>query len=260
MERELIKIGLEAVRRGADVLKNSYGRTTGIEHKGKLDLVTDVDRHAEEVVVSFLQQASPQCGILAEEQNEIAGNGTERWILDPLDGTTNFAHGYPFFCVSLALEQAGQTIWGAVLDPLRDELFSARRGQGANCNGTPVKVSGTTQLSQAMLCTGFPYDVHDSNADNLDNFACLIKKARAIRRDGAAALDLCYVAMGRFDGFWEMKLKPWDMAAGNLIVTEAGGRISGFDGCKLCFDSGAVLATNGRLHDAIVAILAHGRS
>ena len=154
MERELIEIGLEAVRRGADVLKNSYGRATGIEHKGKLDLVTDVDRHAEEVVVSFLQQASPQCGILAEEQNEIAGNGTERWILDPLDGTTNFAHGYPFFCVSLALEQAGQTIWGAVLDPLRDELFSARRGQGANCNGTPVKVSGTDTAESGYAVHG----------------------------------------------------------------------------------------------------------
>ena len=260
MEPELIEIGLEAVRRAADVLKKSYGRATGIEHKGKLDLVTDADRRAEEVVVSFLQQASPQCGILAEEQNEIAGNGTERWILDPLDGTTNFAHGYPFFCVSLALEQAGQTIWGAVLDPLRNELFSARRGQGASCNGAHLKVSGTAQLSQAMLCTGFPYDVHDSDADNLDNFASLIKKARAIRRDGAAALDLCYVAAGRFDGFWEMKLKPWDMAAGALIVTEAGGRISGFDGRALCLDSGAVLATNGRLHDAIIDILAPGRS
>lgn len=260
MEPELIEIGLEAVRRSAAVLKNSYGRAIGIAHKGKLDLVTDVDRRSEEVVVSFLQQASPQCGILAEEQNEIAGNGTERWILDPLDGTTNFAHGYPFFCVSLALEQAGQTIWGAVLDPLRDELFSARRGQGARCNGTAVKVSSTAQLSQAMLCTGFPYDVHDSDVDNLDHFARLIKKARAIRRDGAAALDLCYVAMGRFDGFWEMKLKPWDMAAGALIVTESGGRISGLDGRTLCLDSGAVLATNGRLHDAIIDILALGRS
>jgi myo-inositol-1(or 4)-monophosphatase len=260
VERELIEIGLAAVRRGADVLKKSYGRATGIEHKGKLDLVTDVDRRAEEVIVSFLQQASPQCGILTEEQNEIAGNGTERWILDPLDGTTNFAHGYPFFCVSLALEQAGQTIWGAVLDPLRDELFSARLGAGANCNGTVLNVSGTAQLSQAMLCTGFPYDIHDSDVDNLDHFARLIKKARAIRRDGAAALDLCYVAAGRFDGFWEMKLKTWDMAAGALIVTEAGGRISGFDGRTLSLDSGAVLATNGRLHDAILDILALGRS
>ena len=260
MERELIEIGVEAVRRGAAVLKSSYGRATGIVHKGKLDLVTDVDRRAEEVVVYFLQQASPQCGILAEEQNEIAGNGTERWILDPLDGTTNFAHGYPFFCVSLALEQAGQTIWGAVLDPLRDELFSASLGRGALCNGESVRPSATGELDQAMLCTGFPYDVHDSDVDNLDHFARLIKKARAIRRDGAAALDLCYVAAGRFDGFWEMKLKPWDMAAGALIVTEAGGRISDFDGRKLCLDSGAVLATNGRLHDAIADILALGRS
>jgi len=260
MATELITIGLEALRRGAAVLKSSYGRATGIAHKGKLDLVTDADRRAEEAVVSFLQQATPQCGILAEEQSEIAGHGSERWILDPLDGTTNFAHNYPFFCVSLALERSGQVVWGAVLDPLRDELFSACSGQGAACNGTAISVSGTFQMDQAMLCTGFPYDVHDSDVDNLDHFARLIKKARAVRRDGAAALDLCYVAAGRFDGFWEMKLKPWDMAAGALIVTEAGGRVSNFDGSALRLDSGAVLATNGRLHDAIVGILARGRS
>ena len=260
MERELAEIGLEAVRLGATVLKSSFGRATSISYKGKLDLVTDVDRRAEELIVSFLQRESPRCGILAEEQDEILGHGTERWVLDPLDGTTNFAHGYPFFCVSLALEQAGDTMWGAVLDPLRDELFSAQCGQGASCNNAPIGVSTTSQLNQAMLCTGFPYDIHDSAVDNLDHFTRLIKKARAIRRDGAAALDLCYVAMGRFDGFWEMKLKPWDMAAGNLIVSEAGGRVSDFDGNKLCPASGAVLATNNRLHDSIVDILAHDRS
>lgn len=260
MEKELITIGLEALRRGAAVVKSSCGRATGISHKGKLDLVTDADRRAEEAVVSFLQQATPQCGVLAEERNEITGNSTARWILDPLDGTTNFAHGYPFFCVSLAFEQSGRIEWGAVLDPLRDELFSACRGRGAHCNSAPVRVSDTAQLDQAMLCTGFPYDVHDSDADNLDHFARIIKKARAIRRDGAAALDLCYVAAGRFDGFWEMKLKPWDMAAGVLIVQEAGGRVSGFDGRDLCLESGTVLATNGRLHDALVDLLSCRRS
>jgi myo-inositol-1(or 4)-monophosphatase len=260
MEQDLAQIGLEAVRLGAAVLKSSFGQATSISYKGKLDLVTDVDRRAEERIVSFLQRESPHCGILAEEQAEISGQGTERWVLDPLDGTTNFAHGYPFFCVSLALERSGQTIWGAVLDPLRDELFNAQRGQGASCNNAPISVSTTSQLSQAMLCTGFPYDIHDSAVDNLDHFARLIKKARAIRRDGAAALDLCYVAMGRFDGFWEMKLKPWDMAAGNLIVTEAGGRVSDFDGNEVRPASGAVLATNDRLHDSIVDILAYGRS
>ncbi len=260
MEQELIKIGLEAVRRAATVLKDSFGRTTRISYKGKLDLVTDADRQAEEVVVSFLQQEAPHCGILTEEQDEIAGNGSERWILDPLDGTTNFAHGYPFFCVSLALERSGHTFWGAVLDPLRDELFSARRTGGASCNDTSICVSTTTQLSQAMLCTGFPYDIHDSSVDNLDHFARLIKKARAIRRDGAAALDLCYVAMGRFDGFWEMKLKPWDMAAGNLIVGEAGGRVSDFNNKEVCPALGAVLATNGHLHESIHNILIKDRS
>jgi len=260
MERELIDIGLEAVRRGGAVLKGSYGRATGIAHKGKLDLVTDADRRAEEHIVSFLQRESPVSGSLAEERSEIAGRGADRWILDPLDGTTNFAHGYPFFCVSLALERAGQVMWGAVLDPLRDELFSACRGRGALCNGSAVRVSGTSRLDQAMLCTGFPYDVHDSAVDNLDNFARVIKQARAVRRDGAAALDLCYVAMGRFDGFWEMKLKPWDMAAGALIVAEAGGRASGFDGADLRLDAGAVLATNGLLHGSLCEILGRERS
>lgn len=260
MQPELIEIGLEAVRLGAAVVKESFGQATGISYKSTLDLVTDADRRAEERIVSFLQQESPHCGILAEERDEIPGRETTRWILDPLDGTTNFAHGYPFFCVSLALEQSGKTMWGAVLDPLRDEMFSACNGKGAHCNGAPIQVSGTRQLDRAMLCTGFPYDVHDSNEDNLDHFAHLIKKARAIRRDGAAALDLCYVAVGRFDGFWEMKLKPWDMAAGNLIVREAGGRVSGFDGKEINPAAGAVLATNGRLHDCICGILACERS
>jgi len=259
MERELIDIGLEAVRRGAAILKDSYGQATGITYKGKLDLVTDADRRAEDTVVSFLQHKTAECGILAEERTEIASRSHERWILDPLDGTTNFAHGYPFFCVSLALERKGRIVWGAVLDPMRDELFSASRAQGATCNGSSVRVSDTDRLDRAMLCTGFPYDVHDSDIDNLDNFTRIIKKARAVRRDGAAALDLCYVAMGRFDGFWEMKLKPWDIAAGALIVAEAGGRVSGFDGSDLCLDSGAVLATNGLLHDGLCGILASGR-
>jgi myo-inositol-1(or 4)-monophosphatase len=259
VETDLINIGVAALRRGADVLQSSWGRVTGISHKGKLDLVTDADRRAEEAVVTFLQQQAPLCGILAEEQNEIVGRSGNRWILDPLDGTTNFAHGYPFFCVSLALEQSGRIVWGGVLDPLRDELFSARCDEGAFCNGVPVHVSETRELDQAMLCTGFPYDVHDSSEDNLSHFTRLIKKARAIRRDGAAALDLCYVAMGRFDGFWEMKLKPWDMAAGALIVSEAGGRVSAFDGSDRWLATGAVLASNGRLHDSLLEVLAADR-
>lgn len=260
MEHELITIGIEALRRGAAVLKESYGGVTGIKHKGKLDLVTDADRRSEERMVSFLRSETPGCGILAEERSEIAGEGSVRWIIDPLDGTTNFAHAYPFFCVSLALETSGQVTWGGVLDPLRDELFSARRGRGADCNGTGLRVSTTDSLDQAMLCTGFPYDIHDSDIDNLDHFARIIKKARAVRRDGAAALDLCYVAMGRFDGFWEMKLKPWDMAAGALIACEAGGRVSEFDGTDLSLESSSLLATNGRLHGSIRDLLTSGRS
>lgn len=237
------------------MLRQHFGTICAIEHKGKLDLVTDVDRRSEEAVVSFLSREFPSCGILAEERPEIQTSSTCRWILDPLDGTTNYAHGYPIFCVSLAFEQDTTILWGGVYDPMREELFTAFRGHGAAINEQPLRVSSVARLDRALLCTGFPYDVHDSVDNNLDHFAAFITTAQAVRRDGSAALDLCYVAAGRFDGFWEMKLKPWDIAAGCLIVTEAGGTVTDFTGMPLDISQGNVLASNGRLHSAMVQIL-----
>jgi myo-inositol-1(or 4)-monophosphatase len=255
VDKTLIAAGIEAVQRGGAVLRDSFGTVQTITHKGKLDLVTDTDRRCEEIMTEFLISEFPRHGILAEESPERPGCSAQRWILDPLDGTTNFAHGYPFFCISLAYEQDGRVCWGAVFDPLRDELFSAVHAGGTRLNGLPVRVSTVAALDQALLCTGFPYDVHDSSDNNLNHFCNFSRVARAIRRDGAAALDLCYVAAGRFDGFWEMKLKPWDVAAGCLAVVEAGGKVSTFQGTPHDMLHGDIVASGVGIHADMLAVL-----
>jgi myo-inositol-1(or 4)-monophosphatase len=255
VDTTLWRIGIRALQLGGAVLKNHYGRVGRVMHKETLELVTDVDHLSEETVVHFLSQQCPEHGILTEERAELASRSNCRWILDPLDGTTNYTHGYPFFCVSLAFEKEGIVLWGGVYDPLRDELFTAQHGQGARLNDLAVKVSQTRDMGSALLCTGFPYDVHESAENNIDNFVGFLKKARAVRRDGAAALDLCYVACGRFDGFWEMKLKAWDIAAGGLIVQEAGGRVTGFDGTAWTPGRHDILASNGGMHEAMLDML-----
>jgi myo-inositol-1(or 4)-monophosphatase len=218
-----------------------------------------MDHCAEAAVIEILEKAFPDHGILTEESKGREGSGSYRWILDPLDGTTNYAHGYPFFCVSLALEKDRHIIWGIIYDPLRDELFEAAVGMGAMVNGKPLTVSNTRHIQQSFLCTGFPYDMRESREDNLRYFSRFAKIAQAIRRDGSAALDLCYVAMGRFDGFWEMKLNPWDVAAGSLIVTEAGGRVTDFSGGLFTINGQEILATNGRIHDEMLKVLSNQR-
>jgi myo-inositol-1(or 4)-monophosphatase len=218
-----------------------------------------MDHCAEAAVIEILEKAFPDHGILTEESKGREGSGSYRWILDPLDGTTNYAHGYPFFCVSLALEKDGHIIWGIIYDPLRDELFEAAVGMGAMVNGKPLTVSNTRHIQQSFLCTGFPYDMRESREDNLRYFSRFAKIAQAIRRDGSAALDLCYVAMGRFDGFWEMKLNPWDVAAGGLIVTEAGGSVTDFSGGPFTIHGQEILATNGRIHEEMLKVLSKQR-
>jgi myo-inositol-1(or 4)-monophosphatase len=218
-----------------------------------------MDHRAEAAVIEVLEKAFPEDGILTEESKGREGSGSYRWILDPLDGTTNYAHGYPFFCVSLALEKDGQIIWGIIYDPLREEMFTAEAGRGATVNGTALQVSATKNIQRSFICTGFPYDMQENAEDNLRNFSRFAKIAQAIRRDGSAALDLCYVAMGRFDGFWEMKLNPWDVAAGSLIVTEAGGRVSDFRGDQLSIFGQEILATNGCIHKDMVKVLSKQR-
>ncbi len=251
----VIATAIEAVKKGGAVLRENFGKVQAITYKGKLDLVTETDRCSEAVIVDFLLKHYPQFGILAEEQEEIPAESEYRWILDPLDGTTNYAHGYPFFAVSLALEFAGTIVWGAVYDPIRQELFTATAGRGANKNGSAIKVSSETCLVRSLLCTGFPYDVHESAENNINHFERFIKVAQAIRRDGSAALDLCYVGMGRFEGVWDMKLKPWDVAAGALIVLEAGGKVTGFDGAGFDINTHNILAANTCLHGEMLKVL-----
>ena len=238
------KTGMAAVRSAGAQLRDRFGRQLQISAKQHLELVTDADHAAEQAAVQVLQQQTPGAAILSEECGALAGSSDACWILDPLDGTTNFAHAYPFFCVSLGLQLAGSVAWGAVYDPLRDELFHARRGGGAWCNGQPIRVSDTARLDDALLCTGFPYDIRLSPDTPLKLFRAVTLQARGIRRDGAAALDLCYVAMGRFDGFWEQKLQPWDMAAGQLMVTAAGGCVSGLTGDAFDLNGAAIVAAN----------------
>jgi len=247
------------VKRAGRILKDGYGKKQTISYKGAINLVTEMDHCAEAAVIEILEKAFPDHGILTEESKGREGSGSYRWILDPLDGTTNYAHGYPFFCVSLALEKDGQIVWGIIYDPLRDELFEAAVGMGAMVNGKPLTVSNTRHIQQSFLCTGFPYDMRESREDNLRYFSRFAKIAQAIRRDGSAALDLCYVAMGRFDGFWEMKLNPWDVAAGGLIVTEAGGSVTDFSGDPFTIHGQEILATNGRIHEEMLKVLSKQR-
>jgi len=248
----------ERLARGAGrIQRENYEGEFEIQTKSAvIDLVTDIDRACERLIVDGIRAERPDDAILAEE-----GGGTDapaadwRWVIDPLDGTTNYAHGYPRFCVSIGVEHRGVATVGVVYDPLLDELFSAVRGGGARLNGRPLRVSAETRLDHAMLSTGFAYDVHKSADDNLNHFAAFAKTVQAIRRDGSAALNLCYVAAGRFDGFWELKLRPWDVAAGILIVEEAGGRSSDFSGRGPCTSGLETVASNGRLHPAMLEVL-----
>lgn len=231
-----------------------------VRSKGDINLVTEADLAAERLIIERIKSYYPRHAILAEESGAtesviaIAGSSEWKWIVDPLDGTTNFAHGYPCFCVSIALERNGQIEVGVVYDPTRDEMFAAERGSGASLNGRRVQVSLVEELNSAMLCTGFPYDVRERPHFALD-FTNFTMEAQAVRRDGSAALDLAYVACGRFDGFWEDGLNPWDVAAGVLLIEEAGGRVTDFVGGELDIYTPKVLVSNGRIHDQMMRVL-----
>lgn len=240
-------------------------RGTGfrIDKKGAIDLVTEVDLECERMCRAILAERFPGHDILAEELGATAPSRAPsrfRWVFDPLDGTTNYAHGLPIFCSSLALEIDGRPDVGAIYDPTRKELFTAERGEGARLNGEPLAVSATGQLLDALLVTGFPYDVHQRSADLIALFAGFLRRARAVRRLGSAAIDLCYVAAGRLDGFWEEHLQPWDVSAGALILDEAGGRLTGIDGTPFDTSAGHVIASNGLLHDQMLAVVREVRS
>jgi myo-inositol-1(or 4)-monophosphatase len=229
-----------------------------IEYKNPINLVTDADRAAEQCIIDHIRARFPTHRFLAEERGRVEETPSPyRWIIDPLDGTTNFAHGYPAYCVSIGLEHNGRCMLGVVVDPSRDELFTAIEHGGARLNGRPIHVSPTMTLDGSLLVTGFAYDIRDTPRNNLDHFAKFALKAQGLRRTGSAALDLCYVAAGRFDGFWEVRLNPWDMAAGSVMVREAGGRLTDFSGKDLSIYGQELVASNGHIHQAMLQVLNH---
>ena len=234
-----------------------------VDKKGTIDLVTNIDVAIEREFRALIAERFPDHAVLGEEFEQ-AGQWDRIpeycWVFDPIDGTTNYAHGLPIFCCSVALEIRGVPVVAAVFDPNRQELFTAERGQGARLNGKPLRVSSCASLIDSLLVTGFHYDVQRDPAELMALFTAFITRARAVRRLGSAALDLCYVAAGRFEGFWEQKLHPWDVAGGALLVEEAGGRVSGVDGSAYNSRSGSVLATNGHVHDEMLALIRDFRS
>lgn len=250
-----LAVATEAALRAGRIQRERYASGVAVEYKGAIDLVTEVDRACELAILEAIRSRYPAHDIVTEE-TDLARTGSRHvWFVDPLDGTVNFAHSYPFFCVSVALAVDGEVVAGAVFDPVRDELFTAEKGAGAHVNGRRLRVTTASRLIESLLITGFPYDLHEKLDERLRPFSRVMGQARAVRRDGSAALDLCYVAAGRADGFWEVMLKPWDMHAGRLIVEEAGGKATRLDGAPLGLGPDGCVATNGRIHDALVETL-----
>ena len=240
------------------LLTHLHGKRT-IEYKSEIDPVTEVDKASERLLTEFFRKQTPEIDILAEEESNTDTGASLRWVIDPLDGTVNYAHKIPAFCVSVGLELDRRPLVGVVFDPNRDELFSATAESSATCNGQPIHVSATDTLNRAVLATGFPYDKRVNPDNNIDHFGEVALASQGIRRFGAAALDLCWTAMGRFDGYWELRLSPWDVAAGRLIVEQAGGRVTDFAGNPTDSFAGNICATNGLFHDDLLAVLARNR-
>jgi myo-inositol-1(or 4)-monophosphatase len=245
---------IKAALKSGRFIKNSVGKIALISYKGRDNIVTDVDKKAEAMIIGDILRAFPDHSILSEERAPKTGTAPYKWIIDPLDGTVNFAHAFPFFCVSIGLEASGAMLLGAVYDPMREELFFAERGKGAYLNNKKISVSKTGRLIEGFLATGFSYGMKRKDR-NISYFRKLLTRSFAIRRAGSAALDLSYVACGRFDGFWEMDLHPWDSAAGMLIVNEAGGRVTRFNGSPYSPYDKDLLATNGLIHNQISSLL-----
>jgi len=246
-----LAIAVQAARQAGNYLLEALPKKRDITKKGVVDIVTEADRQAEKIIYEI-----PDDQFLAEEGTANGGESDLIWIVDPLDGTTNYAHRFPVFCVSIGLVKDGMPQAGCIYNPNLDELFTAHRGEGAFLNGEPIHVSTNDRLIDSLLATGFPYDIRESDQDNMNNFYSFYKKgAQAVRRAGSAALDLAYTACGRFDGFWEMKLRAWDIAAGILLVEEAGGQVTDFNGGPVDLFKGEVLASNGNIHDTMKRVL-----
>jgi len=253
---DYLKLAAELARAAGAVQMEHIHEIHRIEFKDKKNLVTEVDKECERLIVDGIRAQFPDHDVLGEEGEGERKESDFCWIIDPLDGTTNYAHQFPFFDVSIGLSNKGDIICGVIYDPNRDELFAAEKDKGATLGGKPIHVSKTTHLQDSLMATGFAYVDHSSpRVDNVSEFEAFVKASRAVRRPGAAAIDLAYVACGRLDGFWEPNLKPWDMAAGALIIAEAGGRLSTYDGGSFDLYGTEIVASNGLIHDEIVKVL-----
>ncbi len=246
---------LKAIKEAGKIASEGFSKEKKFEYKGSIDLVTEYDLACEKKIIEIIKKKFPEHDILTEETKQKDLHSEYKWIIDPIDGTTNFFHGHPFYCVSIGVEYKKEIIMGAVYAPYLNELFFAEKNKGAYLNNKLIKVSQIKTLKASLLSTGFPYDIATSKDNNINYFLAFVKEVQAIRRDGAAALDLCYVACGRFDGFWELKLHPWDMAAGSLIVKEAGGRISNFNTEELDIYTRDVIAANVFIYDEMKKII-----
>jgi myo-inositol-1(or 4)-monophosphatase len=254
--KEYSQIAERACREAGALQLEGLKKARQISFKSTINLVTDVDHACEKTIVQMIQGAFPDHDILAEEGSGVRKDSEYKWVIDPLDGTTNYAHGYPLFCTSIALEYRGEIVLGAVFEPNRGEFFLAEKGSGAHLNGQRLAVSSAAKLDHALLATGFAYNVRETANNNVDHFTNFLLSAQAIRRDGVAAVDLCYVAAGRYDGFWELNLFPWDVAAGYLMILEAGGVVTDFRGEPFDIYKKEILANNGFLQESMVALLA----
>lgn len=239
---------IEAATVSGAILRKNFGKRKDVSYKGRIDPVTSVDLASEKAIMEIIRSRHPGHDIITEESKPALGGSRFRWIIDPVDGTVNYAHDYPVVAVSIGFEADGVMEAGLVYNPIREELFQAARGEGALLNGAPIRVSTVDTLERSLLATGFPYDIRENPRNNISHFGYMALRAQAIRRDGSAALNLCYTAMGRFDGYWELTISPWDIAAGSLIVTEAGGQVTRLDGSPFSVYDHEVLASNGRIH------------
>jgi len=251
----LLEDAVRISRLAGKLLKERLLTDFSVDHKGEVDLVTEMDRSAQDLIKQEILLKYPDHGILAEEDLHIQGSDGFRWIVDPLDGTTNYAHRFPIFSVSIAVANKNDILCGVVYNPVSEELFTSIQGEGASLNALPISVSKINSLNDSLLGTGFPYNIRESSQTNLDHFKEFALRTQGIRRCGSAALDLCFVACGRLDGFWELNLKSWDIAAGALIVREAGGVTTDFEGSALKMDGSRVLASNGHIHSRMMEVL-----
>ena len=250
---------IENIARDAgSILKSGFRHNLQIDHKGVIDLVTEMDHKSESFLIQKIRDKFPTHQVITEESGVISGDEDQTWNIDPLDGTVNYAHGIPIFSVSIAYMEKGQVVLAGIFDPMQDEFFSAERGRGAWLENDPINVSSEKTLDQSLLVTGFPYDIRTNPENNLNHYASLTLRSRGVRRLGSAAIDLAYIASGRFDGFWEVRIHPWDIAAGSLIVEEAGGKVTDIrGGPDFLNQTPSILATNGKIHQEMLSILNH---